>query len=170
MLIRQMTREDVPEVAAIEKDCFSLPWSENAFFDAVEDKNALFLVAVGEATAAEASLDKEPEAAAGDVSKEKAQVLGYIGMYLSPPEGEISNVAVAKSARGKALGQSLVKAMKEEGKKRGIDRIILEVRVSNMPAITTYERQGFVALGVRKNFYDMPKEDASIMVWEGQEC
>lgn len=134
-----MTREDIPEVAAIEKMCFSQPWSEKGFAEGME-ASAFFLVA-----------------------EEDDRIIGYIGMYVSAPEGEITNVAVAPNARGKGTGKALVEAVKQWALDHGVTRIVLEVRVSNAPAIHIYETAGFVKLGVRKNFYQFPTEDAFVM-------
>lgn len=142
MRIRLMTAEDVPAVAAIEKECFSEPWSEQGFLDGMNN-SAIFLVA-----------------------EEEEQIAGYIGMYVSEPEGEITNVAVAQSARDRGMGASLVAAMQQWALEHGVERIVLEVRVSNAPAIHVYEKKGFVTIGVRKNFYRLPTEDAGIMEWQ----
>lgn len=142
MRIRLMTAEDVPAVAAIEKECFSEPWSEQGFLDGMKN-SAIFLVA-----------------------EDEEQIAGYIGMYVSEPEGEITNVAVAQSARDRGMGASLVAAMQQWALEHGVERIVLEVRVSNAPAIHVYEKKGFVTIGVRKNVYRLPTEDAGIMEWQ----
>ena len=149
MRIRLMTAEDVPAVAAIEKACFSEPWSEQGFMDGM-NAPAVFLNNSGIVLVAE---DEE-------------QIAGYIGMYVSEPEGEITNVAVAQSARDRGMGASLVAAMQQWALEHGVERIVLEVRVSNAPAIHVYEKKGFVTIGVRKNFYRLPTEDAGIMEWQ----
>lgn len=143
MRIRQMFMEDVPAVANIEKECFSSPWSESAFADAVRDKNAIFFVA-----------------------EEAGTVTGYIGMYVSPPEGEITNVAVAENFRNRGCGKKLLCAMQNWAGDNGITRIVLEVRSSNDAAVHVYLGAGFYTLGVRKNFYQFPREDADIMEWQ----
>ena len=84
-------------------------------------------------------------------------------MYLSLDEGEITNVAVDEAYRGQHIGTRLMEQLLEEGWRGGLESIVLEVRVSNAPAIHLYEKMGFENLGVRKGFYDLPKEDAYIM-------
>jgi ribosomal-protein-alanine N-acetyltransferase len=84
-------------------------------------------------------------------------------MYLAMDEGEITNVAVATSARRNGIGKALIRELTEKAARRGISRIVLEVRVGNRPAIALYERMGFRRIGTRKGFYDFPKEDADIM-------
>ena len=95
----------------------------------------------------------------------EGDIVGYIGMYFSLDEGEITNVAVDSRMRRRGVGEMLVKAMQKEAGQRGISSIVLEVRISNENAIRLYERNGFVNQGVRKGFYELPKEDAYIMIY-----
>ena len=140
MLIREMTFEDIAKTAEIETQCFSIPWSEKSFQESLSREDTLFLVCV-----------------------EESLVTGYIGMYISYDEGSITNVAVSPNCRKKGYGEALVSTAKEKAKEKQVEKIFLEVRVSNQPAISLYEKMGFENLGVRKNFYDDPKEDAYIM-------
>lgn len=94
MRIRQMTAEDIPAVAQIEKECFSQPWSEQGFLDGMKD--AIFFVA------------------------EDPQIAGYIGMYRMPPEGEITNVAVTRKMRKKGCGRELLLRMQQWADEHGI--------------------------------------------------
>ncbi len=143
MLICIMQPEDIEQVAAIEKSIFSMPWSQNSFREAIESGNAVFYVA-----------------------KEEEQVCGYVGMYLLYDEGEITNVAVRQEDRGRGISKQLLRAIKEHAFKEGLERIVLEVRVSNQVAQHVYEDAGFRIEGVRKGFYDIPKEDAYIMIYK----
>lgn len=140
MLIRQMEKTDTSQVAEIEKENFTMPWSKNGFDESLDLDNTIFLVA-----------------------EDEGKVVGYIGMYLSIDEGEITNVSVAKEYRRQRIATQLIESLEVCAKKSGINRIILEVRVSNTPAIKAYERLEFKSIGVRKNFYEKPKEDAYIM-------
>lgn len=142
MIVRRMTEEDVPQAAKIERETFSRPWSEDAFADAVKDKNAWFLVA-----------------------EEAAAVVGYIGMYVSVPEGEITNVAVAPGFRGCGCGGGLVHAMQQKAIELGVNQLFLEVRKSNAAAIHVYNAAGFEIVGTRRGFYELPREDAFVMKW-----
>lgn len=136
-----MTIEDCVRVAELEKVIFSQPWSEQGFRDALNMEQNIFLVA-----------------------EEDGAICGYIGMYQSLDEGEITNVAVAPEKRNAGVGRMLMQAAREQAKRQGITRIVLEVRVSNASAIHLYEKCGFVNCGIRKGFYDFPKEDAYIMI------
>ncbi len=144
MLIRRMTLEDIPEVVEIEKQCFSLPWSAKSFEDSISREDTIFLVC------------EESE-------KDDVVVTGYMGLYISFDEANVTNVAVSPSFRKKGCGEALVAAAKVEAKEAGAESIFLEVRVSNEPAISLYKKQGFEELGIRKKFYEHPVEDAIIM-------
>lgn len=141
MQICLMEKSHIREVAQIEKETFSVPWSEKAFLEALEAEYALFLVA-----------------------EEEGRVAGYIGVYLAADEGEITNVAVEETFRRHHIGEYLVKEALSEAEKKGAATIFLEVRCSNTPAIALYEKMGFSICGTRKGFYEKPKEDAYVMV------
>lgn len=140
MLIREMTLQDVPAVAEIEKACFSLPWSEQSLVDSVVREDTMFLVC-----------------------EDAQEIVGYIGMYLSFDEGDITNVAVSPAHRKMGYGEAIVSKAVELAKEKQLEMILLEVRVSNVPAISLYKKMGFEEIGIRKNFYEHPVEDAIIM-------
>ena len=141
MLIRRMTMEDIPSVVEIEKQCFSLPWSEASFEDSLSRKDTIFLVC----------------------EADDAQVAGYMGLYISFDEASVTNVAVSPAYRKKGFGEALVSVSKEAAKEAGAENVFLEVRASNAVAISLYRKLGFEELGIRKKFYEHPVEDAIIM-------
>ena len=143
LTVRRMTSVDCEKAAQLEKVIFSQPWSEQGFLDAIAGKQNIFLVA-----------------------EEAGEICGYIGMYQSLDEGEITNVAVAPEKRNAGIGWKLMQAALECAKEQGIVQVVLEVRVSNASAIHLYEKCGFVNCGIRKGFYDFPKEDAYIMLYD----
>ncbi len=155
MLIREMILEDVPQAVEIETQCFSQPWSEKSFQDSLAREDTLFLVC-------EEQNSEKAQKSLG-VFGNHSCITGYIGMYISFEEADITNVAVSPSHRQKGYGNALVASAIQKAKEKQIERIFLEVRVSNLPAIALYKKMGFENLGVRKNFYDYPKEDAYIM-------
>ena len=158
MIIRNMKPEDIGQVTAIEKQCFSMPWSEKSFLDSIVREDTIFLVA---------EQAEKDEMGMVNLSQQSAdRILGYIGMYFAFEEGEITNVAVSPNCRKQGVGNQLVTAMQTAGKEHNLERIILEVRTSNTNAISLYKRNGFIELGIRKNFYEMPTEDAIIMACE----
>lgn len=140
MEIRYMQECDIGKVSAIERKTFSRPWSEKDFYDAVHKRDCIYLVAV-----------KEEE------------VAGYCGMWCVAGEGQITNVAVAEQYRGQQVATQLLEKLLEEGENRGNYAFTLEVRVSNLPAISLYEKFRFENAGIRKNFYEAPREDGMIM-------
>lgn len=139
--IRTMETEDCKESAELEKAIFSQPWSEQGFLDAIAMDGNIFLVA-----------------------EEAGEICGYIGMYLSLDEGEITNVGVAPKKRNAGVGSLLLTKALTLAKEKNIQQVVLEVRVSNQPAIHLYEKYGFIHCGIRKGFYDFPKEDAYVMI------
>ena len=140
MLIRKMTLEDVEAVVQIEQECFSLPWSEKSFVDSISREDTIFLVC-----------------------EDTSVITGYMGLYISFDEASVTNVAVSPDFRKRGYGEQLVATAKEVAKDAGVESIFLEVRVSNVPAISLYKKLGFEELGIRKKFYEHPVEDAIIM-------
>ena len=140
LLIRSMEAMDLPEVAAIEKEAITPPWSEQAFRDSLGLEHTILMTAL-----------------------QDGQVAGYCVCYQSFEEGEITNVAVKKELRGQGIAGKLLEALFLYGRKRGVERFLLEVRAGNAPALHLYEKTGFIRVGTRKNFYEQPVEDAVIM-------
>ncbi len=143
MKIRRMTTLDCKAAAELEKIIFSQPWSEQGFLDAISMEQNIFLIA-----------------------EETGELCGYIGMYQALDEGEITNVAVKSEKRNAGIGKILIQEAIKQAKEQQIKQIVLEVRISNTPAIHLYEKCGFINCGIRKGFYDFPKEDAYIMVYD----
>lgn len=140
MTIESMTVDDIAQVAEIERQIFSIPWSEKAFRNSMESDNTIYIVA-----------------------KENDNVAGYAGMYLSFEEGNITNVAVNPLSRRKGIGEKIVRDILNRAYEKGVRDVFLEVRETNSVAIALYEKIGFKEEGIRKNFYDKPRENALIM-------
>ena len=138
-----MTAEHIPQIAALEKACFSHPWSEELLRQALWNDSAAILVAEGEDGA----------------------VLGYAGVSTVLDEGYIDNVAVDPRFRRQGVADELVAALARFGRAK-LAFLTLEVRASNAPAIALYAKHGFQQAGRRKHYYDDPKEDAIIMTLE----
>ena len=135
-----MGERDISKIAQIEKDIFSIPWSENAFYDSLKSEDTLYVVAESE-----------------------NMVCGYGGMYLCPPEGNITNVAVIEQYRRQNIAKKMIEYLLQCAKDIGVTDVTLEVREKNVAAISLYEKLGFVEAGIRKNFYEKPTENALIM-------
>ena len=145
MMIVRMSESHVAQVAELEKICFSDPWSENSVASELKNKLALWLVA-----------------------EEGDRVAGYIGSQTCGDESDVMNVAVHPDFRRRGIAEALVNALVEELKAIGSHCLTLEVRASNVPAISLYEKLGFTEIGRRKNYYRNPIEDALILrkEWE----
>ena len=140
MMIVNMIAEHVPQVAQLEKLCFSDPWSENSVGSELKNPLSLWLVAV-----------------------EDNRVAGYVGSQSVMGESDMMNIAVHPDFRRNGLAQKLVEALCDALKANGNTCLTLEVRSSNAPAIALYEKLNFSQIGLRKNYYRNPKEDALIL-------
>ena len=138
--VRRMTLEDLAQVVKLEEATFSLPWSVKGFEEALAREENCFLVI-----------------------QDEDEILGYCGYYKVFEEAEIMNVCIREDRRGEGLGRIMMEELLNTAKETGVKTVVLEVRVSNAPAIRLYENLNFVSLGVRKDFYEMPREDAEIM-------
>ena len=138
--IRRMEEEDLPGICAIENATFSLPWSRESFLSSMRNDDQICLTACCAGT-----------------------VAGYGVMLCSFDEGEIALFAVREDLRRSGVGSQLLRALMEKGREKGTERFTLEVRKSNESAIRLYEKFGFKSVGVRKDFYEKPREDALIM-------
>ncbi len=141
-----MTPEHVSQIAALEAAAFSLPWDEAAIREELENPLALWLVAEGEAGVGEAKT-----------------VLGYVGSQTCFEDADILNVCVAPEARRRGIAAALMRELELRLAPKGVERITLEVRTSNVPAIRLYEGLGYIRVGLRKNYYEKPREDALIL-------
>ncbi len=137
-----MTMSDLSEVAELEKVCFRDPWSRASF---------------------EAELRAEPTSWCRIV-RIGGQLSGYMIAWFIEDEAHLANIGVAPWARRQGHAQAMLDHLFREAYLRGSRVIVLEVRVSNQGAITLYERNGFVVGGVRRNYYNNPREDALVMV------
>lgn len=137
----------VPQIAALEAETFSAPWDEASIRGELENPLALWLVAEG------ASQD----------GAEDAGVLGYVGSQSCFEDADILNVCVAPAARRRGIAEALMRELEARLIPKGVEQITLEVRASNEAAIRLYEKLGYAQVGVRKGYYEKPREDALIM-------
>ncbi len=135
----------IQQVAALEKLCFSEPWSENSLTSELVNPLSLWLVALD-----------------GD------RVAGYVGSQSVMGETDMMNVAVDPNYRRKGVAAALIEELVCQLKDNGNYRLTLEVRASNEPAEQLYKKLGFVQVGRRPNYYRSPKEDALILRKEWQ--
>lgn len=138
--IIRLSEKDIPNMAKAEKLCFSHPWSESALAGEIKSQFSDFFGAFCE-----------------------GEFAGYIGGRTVVGETEIFNVAVLPDFRRKGFGKMLIEEFIKAAKEKGTQVVFLEVRTSNLPAISLYEKCGFVFCGIRKDYYDDPKENAILM-------
>ena len=135
--IVRMNESHVSAVAELERQNFSDPWPDIAVRGELTNKLALWLVALAD-----------------------GEVVGYVGSQTVLQEADMMNIAVSGSLRRRGIAKMLVEELI-----RQLDayQLTLEVRASNAPAIALYESLGFQQVGLRKNYYRKPKEDALIL-------
>lgn len=134
---------NLQEIADIEKEIFSTPWSLKNITDTFENENNCFFVAK---------------------DLESGETVGHICLETVLDEGILTSVAVKEKYRNKGIAKKLMDSFIDEAKNRNIVFINLEVRASNAPAIALYEKYGFEKVGTRKNYYSKPTEDALLMM------
>ncbi len=145
IVIRRMTANDIEQVVKIEQECFTTPWSYNSFDESLSKPYAVFFVAI--------KSDSYNE-----------NIAGYIGIYHIGDECDITNVAVKGVYRKMGIAKKLLTSVNEYAQSHGVRSINLEVRESNTPALKLYELMQYENIGIRKNFYEKPMENAIIMV------
>jgi ribosomal-protein-alanine N-acetyltransferase len=139
--IQRMTRDDIEEIARLERLCFSDPWAKENFR---EELNHRFSVPL--------------------VVKSGQTIIGYICLWRIEDEMEIANFAVSPEFRRRGIGRKMMERVLWEAGERGVTGLILSVRESNLPAIELYTSYGFVEVYRRKKYYRQPAEDAVIMM------
>lgn len=137
--ICEMTAGDIPAATRIEKECIPEPWSEKAFFDEFANDKSIMLCA-----------------------KANDELAGFITAFAVLDEVNIYNVAVTEKYRRNGIAGELLNALQERVKSFA-SFITLEVRESNLSAINLYKNKGYTEVGLRKNYYSLPKENAILM-------
>ena len=137
-----MNADHLDEIAALERVCFSRPWSRNMLAEELENQCAAFLTALDAVT---------------------GKVVGYAGLLVAADEGYITNVAVDPSRRRQGVAAQLLQVFDNFARGNQLAFLTLEVRPSNTAAIALYQGFGFREVGRRRNYYDLPKEDALIL-------
>ena len=137
-----MTADHLDDIARLEQICFSRPWSRRMLAEELENQCAAFLVAL------------EPET---------EKVVGYAGLLVMADEGYITNVAVFPEYRRRGVAEQIIQVFCDFAQGNHLAFLTLEVRPSNAPAISLYNSFGFEEVGRRKNYYDLPREDALIL-------
>ena len=137
-----MNADHLDALAKLERTCFSRPWSRKMLAEELENQCAAFLVAE---------------------DADSGEVVGYAGLLVMADEGYITNVAVFPQFRRQGIAGQLVQVFLQFAQANQLAFLTLEVRPSNEAAIALYQSFGFEEVGRRKNYYDLPKEDALIL-------
>ncbi|MEE1315471.1 MAG: ribosomal protein S18-alanine N-acetyltransferase [Faecalimonas sp.] len=138
--IREMREADVDGIAELEQVYFCDAWSSKAIADTFRQKQAFVLVA-----------------------EQAQEILGYAIVYYAADEAELVRIAVDKRYRRQGVGRALLDAVCAQCLEKQMQRLFLEVRGSNQDARALYRGYGFAEDGIRKNFYEEPREDAVLM-------
>ena len=140
MNIVPMNEHHVSQIALLEGECFADPWSQQSIASELHNPLSLWLVA-----------------------QEGQTLLGYVGSQTCLDETDMMNIAVSPASRRQCVARALIEALVSALRERGSKQLTLEVRASNGPARQLYESLGFLQVGLRKNYYRNPKEDALIL-------
>lgn len=142
MEIRKMTVADLERICELERELFTMPWPKTSFLYEISGNDRAFPI----------------------VGVEDGEVVGYAIAWFVCDELHIGNIAVTGKRQGSGLGKRLLEHMLAEAEKREAAFATLEVRASNVRAISLYRSHGFKGIAIRKNYYTDNKEDALIMM------
>jgi ribosomal-protein-alanine N-acetyltransferase len=140
--IRPMEEADVDSVAAIESSAFTTPWKATTFRNLLDRPGAVVLV----------------------VEVPPVSVAGYAVLWCIQDQGELANIAIVAQLRDQGLGAHLLDHVLGVARDRGVESLYLEVRVSNARARSMYASRGFEEIGVRRDYYEKPREDARVLM------
>lgn len=141
MDIRRAVPDDAPDIAEIEREIFSDPWSEKDIFSYICSEGGMCYSALVD-----------------------GRVVAYIIGRVIAPEGEIYRIATKEKFRRRGIAYRLLDYAAKTEKGKGLECLFLEVRESNTPARNLYHSYGFREVGLRKNYYSSPTENAVVMV------
>jgi [ribosomal protein S18]-alanine N-acetyltransferase len=136
-----MRPSDLPQVVAIEKATFPVPWTYRNFVQEVQ----------------------ENPFACNRVVRAGGRVQAYACTWVLDGEVRINNIAVRREARRRGHGEALLRHLMELGRSLGCTQATLEVRPSNGPALALYMKLGFQVVARRKGYYSDTHEDALVM-------
>lgn len=143
LTIRPMEINDLPAVVALERESGLSSWGIAGYERELLNPQAVLLVAVCSKT-----------------------VVGYFSGRVMADEFELFAIAVRSGLRRQGRGRKLLEAGLRELQRRAIQTCFLEVRAANLAAQNFYLASGFKPLGVRRNYYHDPTDDAVTMVWK----
>ena len=141
--MRRMREDDLTSIMEIEQLSFPHPWRLSTFIGEIGNYPISIPFVI--------------------IHSPNERLMGYIILWFIQEEVQISNFALHPDFRRKGVGEAVLRDILDKVKKQGAAEIFLEVRPSNLAACSLYEKLGFQILGVRKNYYQSPVEDALIM-------
>lgn len=145
IVVREAVLKDMKAIHELEQMCFDMPWSlESLYEDICENPNTCYLVV-----------------------EQDGEIVAYGGMWIIIDEAHITNICVHENYRRMGYGTLLMEQLFCWAKKRGAEKMTLEVRVSNEGALKLYGNIGFTVAGVRKKYYANNGEDAFVMWKQG---
>jgi ribosomal-protein-alanine N-acetyltransferase len=139
IIIRPMIEADLEAVLVIEDSSYPVPWSREHFLHELDAPHSYPFVAITD-----------------------GKIAGYVCLMSLFEEAQILNIAVSPQMRGRGIARILMEQAFKVASEKGAEFVALEVRTSNVAAITLYERLGFVRTGTRRGYYE-GKEDAVLM-------
>jgi ribosomal-protein-alanine N-acetyltransferase len=140
IMITPMSEKHIIVVSEIETECFTSPWSYDAFLSELSNPYAYYFVA-----------------------EQDGVVVGFAGIHIIYDEGYITNIAVTQNHRRQGIAEDLLNALEKQATEKGSKLITLEVRETNFGAIKLYEKLCYKQVGMRKDFYTLPTENAILM-------
>ncbi|MEC0170573.1 ribosomal protein S18-alanine N-acetyltransferase [Paenibacillus graminis] len=141
LVFRLMKLVDIPHILIIEREAFTMPWTEEAFRNELTHNHfAKYMV-----------------------MELHGHIIGYAGMWAIVDEAHVTNIALLEAYRGRKWGERLLDELMKTAAFLGMKSITLEVRVSNEVAQNLYRKKGFRPAGTRKGYYSDNREDALIM-------
>lgn len=153
--IRPARIEDLDRIAQVEATCFSAPWNPGAFRSLIGRPGVYLLVA---------ELDWISEEVSGStISTKSSRIVGHGILWRAAEEAELANLAVDPAFRGQGVAGALLDRLIDEASGARVTSVFLEVRASNEAALVLYVGRGFHQVGLRRHYYDQPREDARVL-------
>jgi len=163
------TENDISQVLEIEQEAFSPPWTRDALLGEIGKNDSFFVIAKDTTEPSPCARHRTVPCLTNKAEEPSpCFIAGFAIMRQVGDDGELLKIAVDNSARGKGIGDLLMKAILEEAKRKAFPSVFLEVRSSNTAAIRLYEKHGFNTVRVRKDYYNDPVEDAIVMCQENR--
>lgn len=139
-MIITLNKQYIDDLVFIENSCFTHPMSKQNLLESISNEKYVFIGFI-----------------------ENEMLVGYGSIFIVSDEAYVNNIAVLKGFRNKGIAKTIVNKLIDICKLKNCEFITLEVRESNFPAISLYEKQGFEKITIRKNYYSNPVENAIIM-------